>query len=151
MISRHIVIPGAPQGKERPHVTRRGHAFTPEKTKEYERHVRDCYEARYPLSEPLRGPVKAFIRATYPVPTQKGKRRLKKQEKLDRYANRIHPTEKPDLDNVAKAVCDALNGLAYEDDAQIYVLEITKNYVSHEEDECKVVVTLMAEEEETRP
>ena len=31
----------------------------------------------------------------------------------------IRPTKRPDLDNIAKAVLDALNGLAYQDDSQI--------------------------------
>lgn len=31
----------------------------------------------------------------------------------------IRPTHKPDFDNVTKAVCDALNGIAYSDDSQI--------------------------------
>lgn len=34
----------------------------------------------------------------------------------------------PDLDNVAKSVCDALNGVAYFDDAQICKLSIHKYY-----------------------
>ena len=34
-------------------------------------------------------------------------------------AGDIRPTKKPDFDNVTKAVCDALNGVAYDDDSQI--------------------------------
>jgi len=33
---------------------------------------------------------------------------------------------KPDIDNVAKSVFDALNGIAYRDDSQIYNLWIIK-------------------------
>jgi Holliday junction resolvase RusA-like endonuclease len=36
--------------------------------------------------------------------------------------------KKPDADNVAKAVLDALNGLAFEDDSRIYVLNVAKRY-----------------------
>ena len=33
-----------------------------------------------------------------------------------------------DLDNLSKAVCDALNGMLYKDDSQIVKLTITKHY-----------------------
>jgi len=33
-----------------------------------------------------------------------------------------------DLDNIAKSILDALNGLAYEDDCQVTTLIITKHY-----------------------
>jgi Holliday junction resolvase RusA-like endonuclease len=36
---------------------------------------------------------------------------------------------KPDVDNLAKAILDALNGVAYEDDSQVYSLEVQKWYV----------------------
>ena len=37
-------------------------------------------------------------------------------------------TGKPDLDNVAKAILDGLNAVAFEDDSQIVGLQITKSY-----------------------
>lgn len=40
----------------------------------------------------------------------------------------IRPTKKPDTDNIAKAICDALNGVAYRDDAQICCLTVQKQY-----------------------
>ena len=40
----------------------------------------------------------------------------------------IFPTKKPDTDNIAKAILDALNGLAYYDDAQVVNLEVQKRY-----------------------
>jgi Holliday junction resolvase RusA-like endonuclease len=41
---------------------------------------------------------------------------------------REYPTVKPDLDNYAKALLDALNGLVWHDDAQICWLEVKKTY-----------------------
>jgi Holliday junction resolvase RusA-like endonuclease len=35
-------------------------------------------------------------------------------------------SRRPDLDNLVKAVLDALNGLAWRDDAQIHTLHISK-------------------------
>ena len=40
----------------------------------------------------------------------------------------IKPTKKPDIDNIAKIICDGLNGVAYKDDAQIIYLAVMKRY-----------------------
>ncbi len=36
--------------------------------------------------------------------------------------------KKPDCDNIAKIILDALNGLAYDDDAQVVKLYVEKRY-----------------------
>ena len=41
-------------------------------------------------------------------------------------AGLIHPTKKPDADNIAKIIMDALNGVAYEDDRQVVELIVRK-------------------------
>jgi predicted dinucleotide-binding enzyme len=41
---------------------------------------------------------------------------------------RLHPTGRPDVDNVAKLVLDALNGLYWRDDAQIVEMAASKAY-----------------------
>lgn len=50
----------------------------------------------------------------------------------------IRPAKKPDFDNVAKVICDALNKIAYYDDAQIVEAAFAKFYA----DEPRVVVRL---------
>lgn len=40
----------------------------------------------------------------------------------------LMPAKKPDIDNIAKAVLDALNSVAYRDDTQIVELQIRKQY-----------------------
>ena len=42
--------------------------------------------------------------------------------------NKIPHNKKPDCDNMGKICLDALNGIAYPDDAQISSLYITKRY-----------------------
>jgi Holliday junction resolvase RusA-like endonuclease len=37
-------------------------------------------------------------------------------------------TKKPDLDNVAKAIIDGMNGIIFKDDSQITSLHVTKVY-----------------------
>lgn len=39
-----------------------------------------------------------------------------------------HPTTRPDLDNLLKAIKDALRGVVYRDDSQIVALTATKKY-----------------------
>jgi len=39
-------------------------------------------------------------------------------------------TKKPDLDNLAKAVLDAMNGLVFGDDSQVWRLILSKHYAS---------------------
>lgn len=63
------------------------------------------------------------ITAYYQIPKSASKR---KREQMER--NIIVPTVKPDADNVCKAVCDALNGVAWKDDAQIVNLIFEKHY-----------------------
>jgi len=41
-----------------------------------------------------------------------------------------YPDTKPDLDNLAKTVLDALNGVVYRDDAQICALTLRKRYTT---------------------
>ena len=70
-------------------------------------------------AEPLYGPVELSIRATYLVPASWGAKRR---------ALAIWKTSKPDADNLGKIVADALNSLAYADDAQVASLIVQKRY-----------------------
>ena len=51
-----------------------------------------------------------------------------KQKTVSALAENFLPAKKPDADNVAKTIADALNVLAYEDDAQITNLTVMKRY-----------------------
>jgi len=66
-----------------------------------------------------------YISARFPIPksTTKRDRQLIMEGKL-------LPTKKPDGDNIAKVICDALNGVAYEDDTQIVKLVVSKIYTA---------------------
>ena len=43
-------------------------------------------------------------------------------------AQMIRPIVKPDLDNIAKAILDGMNGVAWEDDKQVVSLRMEKTY-----------------------
>lgn len=121
MQKRTFVIEGQPQGKGRPRFTRQGHAFTPQKTKDYENLIAQSFKAAG--GKVLEGYVAISIDAFYKIPkaTTKKNRELIEQGVLK-------PAVKPDIDNVIKAVLDALNGLAYNDDNQVIKVKAEKHY-----------------------
>lgn len=75
-----------------------GRAFTPRRTKNWERAVR--YSARRFADEPMTGPLCVTLM----------------------FYRQDH--RRCDVDNLSKAILDALNGVAYEDDAQIVQLHL---------------------------
>lgn len=118
-------IPGEPHGKGRPRFTTKGgfsKPYTPEATASYENLVKVMCQMQHKSYE-ADVPLEMTIIAYYgiPVSTSKKKRELMLNKKL-------FPTKKPDADNVAKIICDALNGVAYHDDKQSSVLHVYRFY-----------------------
>lgn len=120
-----FTIPGEPKGKGRPRLGRSGHAYTPHDTAAYENLVKLCFKERYPEHVPLEPGIEvtAEINAYYSIPQSASKRK-----KSDMIMEFIRPTKKPDLDNIAKIVCDGLNQIVYHDDSQIVDLHVKKYY-----------------------
>lgn len=114
-------IPGPVKGKARPRVTKRGIAYTPKDTVQYENLVRICY--REQVGEYLDGQLKIEIDAFFEIPKSTVKRR-----KIDMLKHILRPTKKPDWDNIGKVICDSLNGAAYHDDAAIVSASVNKWY-----------------------
>lgn len=116
-------IPGEPQGKGRPRFScagGRARSYTPEKTREYERAVSDCYTVKYGHLK-LLGPLAVKIIAYSSIPKS-----TSKKKRLEMLNGTIKNTKKPDVDNIAKAILDGLNGAAYEDDKQVCSLTVEK-------------------------
>lgn len=101
----------------------KGHAYTPEKTAAYEAMVRSAYRQGNPAACPLEGAVRVEIAAFYAVPKSASKRLQAKMRN-----NEMLPVIRPDWDNIGKLVCDALNGIAWKDDAQIVEASVVKRY-----------------------
>lgn len=116
-----IVIPGEPKGKGRPRLGK-GFTYTPKDTVNYENLVKVCYMDQAKNLK-LDGELKATIIAYYSIPKS-----TSKKKRLEMVEERIRPTKKPDLDNVAKIVLDSLNKVAYDDDSQIVSLTVEKYY-----------------------
>lgn len=118
-----FTVPGNPVGKARPRMTRSGHAYTPDKTVSYENMVKMCFIEKYTDWVPVSGEAILRLNAYYPIPKS-----ASRKKKIDMVIGEIRPTKKPDLDNVMKAIADALNGIAYVDDSQIVTAEVRKYY-----------------------
>lgn len=110
-----FTVYGKVQGKARPRFTRQGRAYTPKNTVDYETQIKQAYIAAggaiIGAMISNTAPIKIKITACF---------KKAKTNKMD------FPTLKPDADNIAKAVCDAINGIAYRDDKQITYLAVDK-------------------------
>lgn len=124
-VTNRVVVEGKIQGKARPRIVQ-GHAFTPQHTVVYENWVRSCYQEQ--CGKYFEGPVSATIIVNCKIPQSYSKKRVKAI-----LEGKELPTKKPDLDNVAKIILDSLNGIAYNDDAQVVGLFVCRVYTQEQE------------------
>ena len=122
-----IEVEGQPQGKARPRMSRFGHAYTPQKTRDYENIIKTACIAemhRHSL-EPTNAPVKVSIVAFMDIPKSWSKKKTEQAE----YAL-IYPTAKPDIDNIVKAALDGVSGPqgVRLDDKQVVSLKAVKTF-----------------------
>lgn len=128
----NFVVHGSPKGKGRPRFTKNGHVYTPAETAQYETLVGMSYR-NSARGYKFTSPVRVTIRAYHRPPKGKSKKVVE-----DMMNNHILPTKKPDADNVAKIVLDALNKVAWEDDTQVVEMMVIKRYA----EEPMVAVTI---------
>jgi len=119
MINLNILIEPIP--KARPRVTRSGHTFTPKRTKDYQTQIGWEFKNSFPNHNPYDKLIKMSLIFTFKVPKS-----YSKQKTQDALESKF--TNNKDVDNLAKSVMDALNGLAYTDDKLIVSLTIHKEY-----------------------
>ena len=118
-----LVIDGIPVSKGRPRFTRKGFAYTPQKTREYEKKVAKLAAHIMAGKPPLDYPIKVLAVAYMPIP------QMSVKKTADAVAGYILPAKKPDIDNLAKAALDACNGIIWRDDALICSLLDRKSVV----------------------
>ena len=155
-----IIVPGEPQGKGRPIVgrfkTKSGREFanlrTPRKTMNYEARIASAWDQTVGVRPLIEGPVELDVLAVFSMPESRASRirgaintisRLTKggaDARSDAYRERAETirvlsekVSKPDWDNIGKAVCDALNGVAWKDDAQVIDARVRKRYADDED------------------
>lgn len=127
-------VPGKIIGKGRPRLNSyTGAVYTPTITKDYETLVEQYFLIKYPKFKELEERVKVTIIAYFPIP--KG---TKKSDRSSMLENTISPTKKPDIDNIAKVILDAMNKFAFKDDNQITKLEVEKRYAEEEKVYVKI-------------
>ena len=115
-----FTVPGKPYAKRRPRFSRKtGRAFDPVENGKAEASI--GHIAASILSKPFEGPVRVEIMASFAIPKSWSKARAT--------ANLHRPhCQKPDGDNLAKAVLDALNRIAWADDGQVFSISVTKTW-----------------------
>lgn len=111
-------------GKERPRVNMNtGMVYTPNKTKDYEFLIQQSFKLNNPKFNMMHERVAIEIIAYMSIPKNTSK--VKTQAMLE---NKISPTKKPDIDNIAKSVLDALNKFAFKDDNQVSKIMVEKRF-----------------------
>jgi Holliday junction resolvase RusA-like endonuclease len=118
-----FIIEGKAIAKQRPRSSRNGHFYTPKNTKDFEKKVGLCYKAirgKNLLDKPV------SIAITF-------------YEKKPKKCKSVFPIKRTgDIDNKAKCILDALNGIAYNDDCQVVELSLIKSYA--DKDFTKVLI-----------
>jgi len=121
-------IPGVAVGKGRPRISTRGgfaRAYTPAPTVVYEAQVAAAGKqamADAGMTEVLTAPINVRIDVFVQVPKSFSKKKREQALAADLFPGR------PDIDNVAKAILDALNTVVYADDDQVVNLSVSKRY-----------------------
>lgn len=121
MTHKRIIVPGEPYGKGRPRFGN-GHAYTPKKTADYEAKIKSEWLKQAKGFKFSQGTALALEVKAYQQPPKSASKKLLAAMS----ANLVRPKKKPDFDNIAKIIGDALNQTAYHDDAQIVFASVAK-------------------------
>ena len=119
-----FTIPGKPQAKQRPRMNRKtGRVYTQKATRDYEKFVgAHAEDAIFDLEMGI--PSDFWGCNGGVIPSGVGwKRRASYKVTLKLY---FPDKRRRDIDNVAKAICDGMNGVVYDDDSQIKELVIRR-------------------------
>ena len=116
------------KGKERPRVnTNTGIVYTPMRTKDYEDLIRQYFLLKYPRYTTIEGRTSIDIIAYMKIPKNTSKKKVSIM-----LEGEVSPIKKPDIDNIAKVVLDALNKIVFKDDNQICKINVEKKYGEEE-------------------
>lgn len=128
-----FTAPVSPYGKGRPRFSMGSgypRAYTPAKTRQFETIFSDFAHAAMMRAGlvPSYDAIRLRLSAYFPVPKS-----YSKKKRNECVAGLIKPTVKPDIDNVVKAALDAMNGVVYADDKQVFEVTVTKQYTDRGE------------------
>lgn len=143
-------IPGQAVPQLRPRIVRKGQHYglaEQQKVREWKAYVRFIFasEAQKKGWQASKRPIVLSLTFYMQAPSS-----FSRKKQIVAMSGEIHPTAKPDLDNLIKGVIDALNGTAWIDDSCIVELRAKKQYsetpgVIIEVEECNAYAALSAE------
>ena len=125
----HFTIPGKVQAKQSAKFRNAGkfiQSYQPLKVINYANWVKQCFMSEYPKHNPMIFEGKELAIKTiafFEIPKSKSKK-----FKAQALKGEKRPMTKPDTDNIAKNIKDALNKIAFPDDSQIVLEIIEKRY-----------------------
>jgi Holliday junction resolvase RusA-like endonuclease len=119
-----FTVPGPAVAWQRTAKSRGGVLFTHPYTRTYQREVRQAAEDAGAGLVMLDGPIALSVKVYRNPPAKR--------------LGEFWDPRKPDLDNLVKTIADALNGLAYADDAQICQLTAWKFFDEPERVEIEI-------------
>jgi len=118
-MNRILTVWHEPIGQPRHRVTTRGKFARVYLPKSHPVHgFKAAIQEQFGSRKPIDGPVRLTVSAWFSRP----KSEIRKTKPMPQYPH----IKKPDADNVVKAVMDALNGLAWHDDAQVSAIHVEK-------------------------
>jgi crossover junction endodeoxyribonuclease RusA len=105
-----VTIPIRPVAKERPRLGKRGYAYTPKRTYNYEKAIGNAWDGPC-FDEPISVEIKLTkTEVTVTVASARGETKLR-----------------GDIDNYVKSVLDGLNGIAFTDDSLVLAVKARKS------------------------
>lgn len=122
----HLVVTGhpVPKGRGRAVSTHNGpRIYTPKATVNYERDIKQVARDVMGGEEPFSGPVMLTFLAVF-SPAKSWPLWKRKAA----FQGAVKNVRKPDVDNLVKIAQDAINGIVFIDDAQVFYQEVRKEY-----------------------
>ena len=109
----------------------RGHCYDPSK------HYKDMLQWQirpYAPNEPLTGPVQVDITFLMPIPAS-----VSASQRRQMISNNIHAIKRPDIDNLAYIITNAMKNVIYKDDSQVVDLCLHRRYAENPKTIVKVI------------
>ena len=116
-----FVVPGPPVPKARPRVTQYG-TYTPKRTLDYEKAVYTAWKQQSGVVFQADTPLIVYVYAHFAIPKSLSE---KKKQAL---VGQPYTKQRGDMDNIVKAVLDALNKHAFADDSAVCAIVALKDY-----------------------
>jgi Holliday junction resolvase len=113
-----------PVAKQRPRYAKNGIFYTPKETKTFEKEIKEHCKKFLNLNR-----LRCLLNAIFILCSKKSQT-----------VKRHHHTVRPDIDNLLKSVLDGMNGIIYEDDCQIVILNAIKKYI--DEGESRIYIEI---------